>query len=76
MKSVEIDVLAPDIGADAEQIPLVGHGVEQLVMVEKPGEGRVAGAFRTPRLDRESEMASVAEAECQENVRDRIPRPV
>ena len=75
---VEVDVLPglPVVGAHADQVPLVGDDVVELVLLEEPREGRIALAALLARLHGDRDVASVREAEAHKDVGDRIAHPV
>ena len=73
---VEVDVLAALVGAQPDQVALVGHHVVELVLAEEAGERGVRLAALAARLDRDRERRPFRELPAHDGVRDVRRAPV
>ena len=78
LQPIQIDLfgrIGAEVGAQPDQIPLVGDDINQLVLPEEAGQGGVGLALVLARLDGNGEVI-VAKAEAQEQMGNRRPHPV
>jgi len=62
--------------AQGHQVALVGTDVDQLMRLEKAGNGRVLVILRASQLDREIEITPVIEPKAHDRVGDRRHHPM
>ena len=68
LQPVKIHILFAIVGAKPHHVPLVGHDVGQLVLLEESLEGRVLFTLFLAGLDGEADVILVIEAETEHGV--------
>ncbi len=76
MEVIEVHSFMPDICSQADNIPLIGDDIKQLIMMEKPSQTGIAISPPATCLNRKGEVPAVAKSKRQEDMCYRVARPV